>query len=264
MDLTSAAPAVRNSHVTSCLGYLRTLIELRLRILQDVPRNTGLVRALGDLRLQHIQQLRQILVPSLPPHFGLRVPTRPEPQQRDVVLPVVAGAAQIADLAFDEDDLAQHLVVDVALDADAVVERQAGVQRELLEVRVGIDIDGAVPAVAENLLDARVRFEVDDGHVRLHGRPVERRRGRLAASLARLVPRRRPDGEALRAGHDGVESMQGRPRDEAGLVGDPEVLHRVERVHEDDSLGIHDRGSQPCKGAGLSFNRLFTLLPSRT
>lgn len=133
-------------------------------------------------------------------------------------------------------DLLEQVVVDAPVDANAIVERQTRVERKPLEVHVGVDVDGAVLAVGQQLLDADVGLEVDDGHVRLHGRSVQRGGGGLATALARLVPRRGADGEALRAGYDGVEGVEGRARDESGLVGDPEVLDRVERIREDDAL----------------------------
>jgi hypothetical protein len=79
-------------------------------------------------------------------------------------------------------------------------------------------------------------FEIDERHVRLHGRAVQRRGGGLAAILARLVPGRSADSEALGRGDDGVERVQHGAGDEGGLVCDPEVADRVEGVCKDDSL----------------------------
>lgn len=107
------------------------------------------------------------------------------------------------------------------MDAHAVVEHQAGVERVALEVGDGVNVHGAAFGVGEDLLHTVVEFEVDDGHVRLHGGPVQRGRGGFASLLAGLVPGRGADGKALRGAHDGVEGVQGWAGDECGLILDP-------------------------------------------
>lgn len=188
MDLTSAGIVSFSGTFAERWKGKHTLVELGLGILQNIPRNARLVDSLGDAVLEDIQQVGQVLIPALTELLSLAIRLGQNPQQRDVILPVVAGATEVRDSALDIDDLAQQLVVHVALDAEAIVQGQAGVEREPLEVRGRIELHGAVLAVLQQLLDACRRLQVDDGHVRLHGGSVQRRGGGFAAALARLVP----------------------------------------------------------------------------
>lgn len=177
-------------------------------------------------------------------------------EQGDIVLPVVGGGAEVADHAFDVDDFAEQGVVDAAFDADAVVEGEAGVEGVALEVGAGVDGDGlAIIAsfssflgVAVEVADGVGGFEVDDGHVGLHGRAVEGGGGGFAAPFAGLVPGGGADGEALGGGDDAVEGVERRAGDERGLVRDPEVFDRVEGVDVDDSLSAVRNYIQRARG----------------
>lgn len=221
---------------TSSQAKEHTHAELGLGVLENVACDARLVGAVGDALLEVRQHVGEVLVAAGAKLLGLCVLLVPDAQQRDVVLPVVARGAKVGNHALDVGDLAQQRAVDGALDAEAVVERERRVEGEARHVRDGVDVAAAAVAVVQQLADAGRALEIDDGHVRLHGGPVERRGGRLAPPLARVVPRRRANGEALRGGHDRVEGVKGWARDERRLVRDPKVLDRVVRVDKDDAL----------------------------
>lgn len=142
-----------------------TFVQLGLGVLQNVTRDAWLVGALGNTILENLQQIAQILVATLAELLRLAVLLGEDTKQGDVVLPVIAGTAEIGDTTLHIDDLVQQLIVHIALDTEPVVEGETGVEGETLEVGFGVDIAGTVLAVLEQLLDTRGAFEVDDGHV---------------------------------------------------------------------------------------------------
>lgn len=215
---------------------LFTFVQLGLRVLQNVTGDAWLVSALGNTVLENLQQIAQILVAALAELLCLTVLLGENTKQRDVVLPVVAGTAEVGDTTLDINNLMQQLIVDIAFDTESVVESKTGVEGEALEVSLGVDIAGAVLAVLEQFLDTGSAFEVDNGHVGLHGRAVQRGGGRLATTLAGFIPGRGTDGEALRGRYDAVEGVEGGTGDQGRLVFDPELADRVEAVGEDDAL----------------------------
>lgn len=238
MDLSSAIcpESALAALAQSSRAKQHTHTELGLGVLENVARDARLVGAVGDALLEVRQHVGQVLVAAGAKLLGLCALLAPHAQQRDVVLPVVARGAKVGNHALDVGYLAQQRAVDGALDAEAIVERERRVEGEARDVRDGVDVAAAAVAVVQQLADARRALEVDDGHVRLHGGPVERRGRRLAPPLARVVPRRRANGEALRGGHDRVKGVKGWARDERRLVRDPKVLDRVVRVDKDDAL----------------------------
>jgi hypothetical protein len=111
--------------------------------------------------------------------------------------------------------------------------------------------------ILRNISNADIALEVDDGHIRLDGRPIQGRGGSLPPLLARLVPWRCANREALRSRNNTVESIKLRPRDQGRLVVDPQFFDGLERVSKDDTL------------ADVSYERMTapeprTLLPSLT
>lgn len=244
-----------------------TFVQLGLGVLQNVTRDAWLVGALGNTILENLQQIAQILVTTLTELLRLAVLLGEDTKQGDVVLPVVAGTAEVGDTTFHIDDFVQQLIVHIALDTEPVVEGETGVEGETLEVGFGVDIAGTVLAVLEQLLDTRGAFEVDDGHVGLHGGAVQCGRSGLATTLAGFIPGRGTDGEALRGGYDAVESVEGGTRDEGGLVFDPELADRVEAVGENNALDRSKKVGGSGTGTvidGISDRILRTLLPMRT
>lgn len=234
MDLISADNC-QNCYSQKRVGLL-TFIQLSLGVLQNVTRDAWLVSALGNTVLENLQQIAQILVAPPAELLCLTVLLGEDTKQRDVVLPVVAGTAEVGDTTLDINDLVQQLIVHIALDTETVVESKTGVEGEALEVGLGVDIAGAVLAVLEQFLDTGGAFEVDNGHVGLHGGTVQRGRGGLATTLAGLIPGRGTDSEALRRGYDAVEGVEGGTGDQSRLLFDPELADRVEAVGEDDTL----------------------------
>ena len=213
-----------------------TIIELSLGVFENVARDTGFVRTFGDTVFQHVQKEGQVLVATSPEFLGLVVHLGQDTQQRNVILPVVGRAAEIGHAALDVTDFLQQLVIDVAFDAEAVVKCQTGVEGKPLEVRGRVHVQGAVLAVAVQFLDAGVGLKVDDGHIGLCRRSIQGRGSGLATSLAGFIPRRSADGEALGAGDDAVESVEGRSRDQGRLILNPQLTHRVEAVGKYDAL----------------------------
>lgn len=180
-------------------GRILTVIKLSFRVLDNVSGNAGLIRALRDSILEHIQQISHVLVTASAELLGLVVHLCENPKQRDIVLPVIAGAAEVGDATLDSDNLLKKLIVDVALNAEAVVEGERGVQSKALEIRGRVDVLRSILAILEQLSDACRGLQINNGHVRLNGGTVQRGGGSLATTLARLVPGGGSDRESLRA-----------------------------------------------------------------
>lgn len=132
--------------------------------------------------------------------------------------------------------LLEQLALNGPVDPVSVAQREGGIQREPLQVGTRIEGLGSALAVFEQMLDAVGGLEVEDGHVRLRGWPVERRGSGLAPALAGFIPGGGADGEALGGGDDGVKGVEFGTGNERGLVGDPEMADCVERVDKDDAL----------------------------
>lgn len=161
-----------------------TLVQLSIRVLENVASNARLIRAVCNALLQIRQHVAQILVAARAKLLRLRVLLVPDAEQGDIVLPVVARGAKVGNHALDVRNLVQQRAVHGAVDAEAVVEGQRGVEGEARHVRYGVDVDAPALAVLEELADARRGLEIKDGHVGLYGWPVEGGGGGLAALLA--------------------------------------------------------------------------------
>jgi hypothetical protein len=64
--------------------------------------------------------MRKILVASLPDIPGAVISAREQPQDRDIVLPIIAGAPKGADCPLDLDHFPEKLVVHIVVNADSV------------------------------------------------------------------------------------------------------------------------------------------------
>ena len=84
-------------------GFKLGVVEFRVGVFDDVPRDAGLVGALCDAVFEHVQKRGEVLIAALAVEHGVGVLARDEreAQERDVVLPVVAGGAEVGDDAFD-------------------------------------------------------------------------------------------------------------------------------------------------------------------
>ncbi len=166
----------------------------------------------------------------------MAVPAGPQSQQRDVVLPIIARAPQIADDPLYMHDFLQQPIVDAIVNPDPVVEGEGSVECESLKIAVWINVNLAALTIHKKFFDAGIAFEVDDGHVGLHSRPIEGRGCSLTSNLAGFVPWRSTYRVALGGGHNGVERVQSRAGDQSRLIVDPEMLDRVKGIGKDNSL----------------------------
>ena len=87
---------------------------------------------------------------------------------------IVACRSKIRDDALYLEDLSEEVLIIYPL---TVVQRETRVQCELLEIRIRIDF--AVLVAAQELPDRNCAFMVNDWHIALHGRPIERGGGSL-------------------------------------------------------------------------------------
>lgn len=161
-----------------------TFIKFGFRVLQDVSSNARLISTIRNILLQRRQQLGQILIPPRPVLLRPGTTTRPQSQQRDVVLPIIARAPEIRNLTLDMRNLLQQSIFNVSINSEPVIQRQRRVQRISLEVAVWVNVLFAVVAVSEHFLNADVRLEIDDGHVGLRCRTVEGCAGGFTALFA--------------------------------------------------------------------------------
>lgn len=185
----------------------RTFVQFCFGVFQDVASDAGPVCAVCDAILQSLEQGLYIYVSPLPEGDGLSRLLWEDAQQRDVILPVVARAAEVAHAPLHVGDLVEQLIILVAGNPVPVVECERSVERISLPVCPWVEVNFPTLGIGEQFFDADVGFEVNVRHVRLDGGAVERSCGGLAAVLAGFVPWGSSDGEALRGGYDGVEGM---------------------------------------------------------
>lgn len=104
----------------------------------------------------------------------------------------------------------QEFLVDASVNSNAIVQGQAGVQGKAVEILSWVQVDRPIVAVLVHVFDGHTALEVDERHVALYGWLVQCCSRHLATSLTRIIPGRSADGEALTAGNDTVERVQGR------------------------------------------------------
>lgn len=76
-----------------------------------------------------------------------------------------------------------------------------------MEIFSRVQVDGAILGIFVHVLDSNTALQINEGHVALNSRAVQCSGSHLASTLARLVPWRSADGEALAAGHYTVEGV---------------------------------------------------------
>ena len=76
--------------------------------------------------------------------------------------------------------------MDVAVDSNAIIQGQADVEREALEISIGIDV--AFQTIAEELVDAGGRLQINDGQVALDCVSIESCSCCLPSTLDGVVP----------------------------------------------------------------------------
>lgn len=96
-------------------------------------------------------------------------------------------ATNVAQLSLDSHDFVQGVVTDSTTQPNTIVQGQADVEREPLEIPVGINIVVKLQ-ILENLVDAGCGLKIDEWKVGLNCLPVESCSRRLASSLDRIVP----------------------------------------------------------------------------
>lgn len=167
---------------------LLTIVQLGGRVLQNVSSDARLICTVVDSALEIGQEIRQILITAHSEFLSRRVLSSPKSKQWNVILPVVASRSEVGNLALNVSDFVEKLRVDVAIDAEAVVQSQRSVERKSGKVGRWVKVLASVLAIVKKFLDADERFEVENWHVRLNSRAVEGSGGGLPAVLAGLIP----------------------------------------------------------------------------
>ena len=133
-------------------------------------------------------------------------------------------------------NFSQQLVIDLSVYTYTIIQRQTRIERESLEVRIGIYFRFTVVTVGQELFDADSALQVNYWHVGLDGWPIECGCGGFAASFTRFIPGRCSNGEALGRRYNGVESVQRGARYQSGLIVDPDMFHAFEGIREHNPL----------------------------
>lgn len=120
----------------------------------------------------------------------------------------MSNAADVSQLTLDSDDLVEEVITDGSIQTDAIVERQGDVEREALEVAIGIDVVIQLE-IAEELVDARHGLKIYKGQVCLHGLSIQGSGSSLACTLHRVIPWRGTEcKDALCLGDDLVKGPE--------------------------------------------------------
>ena len=207
MDLISAWGNLLAQTLQRCAGIELTFIQDGLGVFQDVSGYTGFIFPLGNLVLEFIQEQCQICISSGAKLSRLGILAWPESQQGNVVLPVIACTPEIRNDTLDMADFLKQSILNGSVDADAVVESQACIKCKSLVIWIWVDVNLTAFAIGEELFDAGGTLQVNNGHVGLDRRTIERSCSCLAAPLARVVPWGRTDGEALGGADHRVEGV---------------------------------------------------------
>lgn len=128
------------------------------------------------------------------------------------------------------EDLAKHVVVH-AVHADAITQRQGGIQCKALDIGTNSDLASTVFAVVEEITYDTVRLEVEHVEVSAHCRASKCLAGGFPLVLTRGVPGTGPNGKSLSRRDDPVEGIQGGPINDCRLVADkhlPGVFKRAD------------------------------------
>lgn len=151
-------------------GSLRIYDVLALPALEAgegayIASDTWLISSSFDLIFQFVEKVGEVLIATISVLLRSLIVARPQPHQRNIVLPVVARRSEVANNALNVANLLQQLIIDRSIDSRSIIQCQGRIKGKALEVGDWVDIHSAILRVIENLFDRDVAFEVKNWHV---------------------------------------------------------------------------------------------------
>ena len=140
-----------------------TWFQFGLWIFDDVTSNARDISAICNSLVQLFEEVVDVDVSSTSVFQCCLLCGRENPEEWQPVRPIVADTSQITKLSLAFYRFVQHMVVDGVVDANAIIQRQADIERKALKVAVGINIRVGGSSVLKELIDACRALEVDNG-----------------------------------------------------------------------------------------------------